>query len=96
MEFTVIVTFKTQPETHDAARDLISRYIDEFLRIQPGFLGSRLLGNESGLVHCARWQQEADFRAFADKARDHPLLPSIRKFDPSASFYSTYVEFAPG
>ena len=70
MDFIVVVTFETKPANHDEAFELLDKYIDEFLRIQPGFIESRLNEREDGdgYLHFARWEKEADFRAFADKA----------------------------
>lgn len=89
MDFIVAVTFETTPENHQQALRLLDEYIDSFLRLQPGFIESRLNEREDGggFLHFARWEQESDFRAFADKAREHPLLPAIREFNASASFY---------
>lgn len=88
-EFVVVVSFTTSQENHAAARDLIHRYIHSFLSIQPGFIESFLNENleEGGLLHFARWQSEADFRAFADKAAVHPDLEEIRRFSPKPAFY---------
>lgn len=89
MDFIVAVTFETSPENHQKAARLLDEYIDSFLRVQPGFIESRLNERDdaSGFLHFARWEQESDFRAFAEKAKDHPLLPQIREFNANASFY---------
>lgn len=89
MDFVVVVTFETNPDNHDEALELLDKYIDEFLRIQTGFIESRLNERDDscGYLHFARWRTEADFRAFADKAKNHPLLPAIRQFNASATFY---------
>lgn len=89
VDFIVVVTFETLPEKHQEAFRLLDEYIDGFLRIQPGFIESRLNEREdgSGFLHFARWEKESDFRVFAAKAVDHPLLPAIRELDASANFY---------
>jgi len=89
MDFIVVVTFETTPQKHDEAFRLLDEYINDFLRIQPGFIESRLNEREdgSGFLHFARWEKESYFRAFANKAKDHPLLPAIRQLDASANFY---------
>ena len=96
-DFVVLVLFDTSPEQHSEVLALLHRYINEFLKLQPGFIESRL--NEkldgSGYMHFARWQTESAFRAFADKAQSHPLLPEIRKIDASASFYQVARYYAP-
>lgn len=89
MDFVVVVTFETTSENHQKALRLLDEYIDGFLCIQPGFIESRLNERDdaSDYLHFSRWKQESDFRAFAEKAKDHPLLPQIREFNASASFY---------
>jgi heme-degrading monooxygenase HmoA len=89
MDFIVVVTFETTPDKHVEALQVLDEYIDRFLSIQPGFIESSLNEREDGhgYLHFARWENEADFRAFAEKAKNHPLLPKIRQFDASASFY---------
>ena len=89
MDFIVVVTFETTPDNHGEARQVLDEYIGSFLSIQPGFIDSRLNEREDrgGYLHFARWRNEADFRAFAEKAKNHPLLPKIRQFDASATFY---------
>ena len=99
MDFIVVVTFNTTPDIHSEVYQSLDEYIDGFLRHQPGFIDSRLNEREDGdgYLHFARWQKESDFRAFANKAKDHPLSPAIRKLDASAAFYRTakhYVQQA--
>ena len=81
MDFVVVVTFETTPDNHAKALSLLDEYIAGFLSRQPGFIESRLneRADGHGYLHFARWQKEADFRAFAEKAADHPLLPEIRQ-----------------
>jgi len=97
MEFVVVVTFNTTLDIHSEVYQLLDEYIDSFLRHQPGFIDSRLNESEDGegFLHFARWQKESDFRTFADKAKDHPLLPAIRKLDASAAFYHTAKHYVP-
>jgi heme-degrading monooxygenase HmoA len=89
MDFIVVVTFETTPDKHGEAFQVLNEYIDSFLSIQPGFIDSRLNEREDrgGYLHFARWRNESDFRAFAEKAKNHPLRPKIRQFDASATFY---------
>ena len=96
-DFVVVVTFRTTPDNHADALTLLDEYIDGFLRKQPGFIESRLNeSNEgSGYLHYARWVREADFRAFAEKAQGHELLPEIRKLDASAEFYHVARHYLP-
>ena len=91
MDFIVVVTFATTLDNHGEALQVLDEYIDTFLSIQPGFIDSRLNEQEDcgGYLHFARWRKESDFRAFAEKAKNHSLLPKIRQFDPSATFYRT-------
>jgi len=94
-DFIVVVTFETNEGNHTRARTQIDDYIRDFLSQQPGFIESRLheLREGQGLLHYARWQSEKDFRAFAEKAKDHPALPAIREYTPTASFYDVYAEY---
>ena len=95
-EFSVVVTFETTSANHDEALRLLDEYIGDFLAQQPGFIESHLVQRQdgTGLLHFALWQQESDFRAFAELAKDHPLLPVIREFSPSASFYRKQRSYA--
>lgn len=97
VDFAVVVTFETTPDNHADARRLLDEYIDGFLRVQPGFIESRLneRADESGYLHFARWARESDFRVFADKAKDHPLLPAIREFNGNAVFYRAAEHYLP-
>jgi hypothetical protein len=47
----------------------------------------------AGLLHYASWQSENDFKSFALKAKDHPALPAIREYSPSANFYHIFAEY---
>ena len=93
--FIVVVTFNTNPENHTVARTQIDDYIRDFLSQQPGFIESRLheLQAGAGLLHYASWQSENDFKLFALKAKDHPALPAIRAYTPSANFYHIFAEY---
>ena len=93
--FIVVVTFDTNSENHTAARTQIDNYIRDFLSQQPGFIESRLheLQAGAGLLHYASWQSENDFKSFALKAKDHPALPAIREYSPSANFYHIFAEY---
>jgi len=93
--FIVVVTFDTKKSNHATARTQIDDYIRDFLSQQPGFIESRLheLEAGSGLLHYASWQSENDFKSFALKARNHPALPAIREYAPSANFYHIFAEY---
>ena len=93
--FIVVVTFNTNSENHTTARTQIDDYIRDFLSQQPGFIESRLheLQAGTGLLHYASWQSENDFKLFALKAKDHPGLPAIREYAPSANFYHIVKEY---
>lgn len=93
--FVVVVSFDTTPENHEEARALIGSYVRDFLSQQPGFLESWLNEKKegTGLLHFARWREEADFRAFAEIASGHPDLPKMREFQPSANFYRPLERF---
>ena len=95
VSFTVVVTFETDQENHAEARELIGAYIKNFLSQQPGFIESKLHQKRegTGLLHYARWQAEADFRAFAKIASAHPALPALRKFKPDANFYDVWAAY---
>lgn len=97
MGFIVVVTFETTQHNHAEAARLLNEYIDGFLCEQPGFIESWLNERDdaSGYLHFARWQKESDFRDFADKAKDHPLLPAIREFNGSAAFYRDIQHYQP-
>jgi hypothetical protein len=87
--FIVIVRFQTTTQNQAAVLQQIDSYVDKFLRHFKGFLGSTLHTNIDGsdIVHYANWQEEADFRAFAAAAADHPDLPILRSYQPKADFY---------
>ena len=89
--FVVLVSFTTSPSSHAEALSLIDDYVDSFLSQQPGFVRSYLNENEAHteLVHFAMWENEAAFRAFAEKAQNHPALEKIRSYAPSPAFYSS-------
>ena len=89
MAFAVVVNFETTAENHGHALKLLDEYIETFLRVQPGFIESWLIESQDGggYLHFARWRHESDFRAFAEKAQNHPLLPEIRSLNSKPSFY---------
>lgn len=93
--FAVIVRFDTEPEEQHRALAEIGDYVADFLSRQPGFVQSALHRpvEGRGLVHYALWRREADFRAFADKARGHPALPALRRFRPSAETFEVVRAF---
>lgn len=95
--FVVVVRFSTEPAEQPRALEEISAYIDTFLRLQPGFLGSFLQRDDDGreVLHFARWRAEADFRAFAAAAQQHPALPALRRYQPAAQFYRGVSRFDP-
>ena len=95
MHFIVVVTFETTPEKHAEAFKILDEYIDSFLSLQSGFIESRLNEREDGrgYLHFARWRNEADFRAFAAKSKNHRLLPKIRQFDANATFYKSISHY---
>jgi hypothetical protein len=96
-DHTVIVSFTTTAENHDAARDQITAYIGSFLSQQPGFVASWLHESTDGksLVHYARWRTQADFKAAGTKARAHPDLPALMRYKPSGQEFRVYRSFKP-
>ncbi len=93
--FTVIVDFETTPENQQQALEEIGAYVDSFLSRQPGFLRSwlhRSLDGE-GLVHYALWRSQADFQAAGEKAREHPALPALRRYNPRGRQYEVWRGF---
>ncbi len=95
--FVVIAQFRTEVGQQAQALQEIGAYVDEFLRLQDGFLGSELLQDGSGtaVVHVARWRSEPDFRAFAAQAQSHPDLPKLRRYQPVATFHSVWQRYQP-
>lgn len=95
--YIVMVRFSTTRQNQDTVLQQIHAYVDHFLRHFKGFLGSTLHSNLDGsdIVHYARWQQEADFRAFAAAAVNHPDLPILRNYQPVAAFYQVSHQFPP-
>ncbi|MBT3426713.1 MAG: hypothetical protein HOL98_12920 [Gammaproteobacteria bacterium] len=95
--FIVIVRFQTTAQNQATVLQQIDSYVDKFLRHFSGFLGSTLHSNTDGsdIVHYASWQQEADFRAFAEAAVDHPDLPILRSYQPMAAFYQISHQYKP-
>ncbi|NQV63993.1 MAG: hypothetical protein HQ497_01390 [SAR86 cluster bacterium] len=97
MGYVVVVTFDTSADNHVSAKHLLNEYIEGFLCQQDGFIESWLNEREDngGYLHFARWEKESNFRAFAAKAKDHPLLPAIREFNGSAVFYNDVGHYRP-
>jgi heme-degrading monooxygenase HmoA len=93
--FIVIVRFHTTAENQETALQQIHGYVESFLRHFKGFQGSTLhcANNGSSIMHYASWEQEADFRAFAAQAADHPDLTAIRAYRPEADFYSVAQQY---
>lgn len=96
--FTVIVSFDTTPEEQDQALEEIGAYVESFLSRQPGFLRSWLHTSidGTGLVHYAQWQSQADFQAAGAKAREHPALPGLMKYNPQGRQYEVARGFGDG
>ncbi len=94
----VLVRFTAPIGKQEEALEQIGRYVESFLRLQPGFRESTLLcaADGQGVVHFARWRSEADFQRFAEKARSHPDLPALRAYDPQPLALSAWAHFAPG
>lgn len=93
--FAVIVRFVTTPEEQDQALAEIGDYVADFLSRQAGFVRSALHRSDDGraLVHYALWRQEADFRAAGERAREHPALPALRRYQPAAETFHVAREF---
>ena len=94
MDFIVVVTFETTPDNHGEALQVLDEYIDNFLKIQPGFIDSKLNEREDrgGYLHFARWRNEADFRAFAEKAKkSHAATQKFVSSMPVQLFTRLYV-----
>jgi len=93
--FTVIVDFDTTPANQEQALEEIGAYVDAFLSRQPGFLESwlhRSLDGE-GLVHYALWRSQADFQAAGAKAREHPALPALMRYNPRGRQFEVWRSF---
>lgn len=95
-QFTVIVQFETAPEEQARALDEIGAYVDDFLRRQPGFLRSWLHRSLDGaaIAHYALWTSQAHFRAAGEKARHHPALPALRRYQPRGQYYEVWRGFS--
>ena len=91
----VIVTFETDAAAQDAALAAIGAYVGAFLSQQPGFVASRLHRGLDGrsIVHYAKWESEAAFKAAAEKARSHPDLPALLAYKPSGRGYTLWKSF---
>ena len=94
-EHIVIVNFEAPEGEQAEALERIGAYIDSFLSRQPGFIESRLHKGLDGrrIINYARWETEADFQAFAEKARSHPDLPGLMKYQPSAGFFEVWNKY---
>ena len=94
-EHIVIVNFETEPGQQAEALEKIGAYVASFLSQQPGFIASTLHEGLDGasIVHYARWQSEADFKAAGEKARAHPDLPALMAYKPSAGSYRAWRSF---
>ena len=95
--YTVIVSFECQPDSQDKALEEIGAYIESFLSRQPGFVESALSGSVDGdgIVHYARWKTAADFAAAGEKAREHPDLPALMAYKPSAVRHTLWQSYQP-
>lgn len=94
--FVVIVDFQSAPSELQQSLRLLSDYIGSFLNTHAGFLESFLQHDDNGaIVHVARWRSEADFRAFAEAAQNHPDLLELRKLNPKARFLTGSHHFLP-
>ena len=92
---TVIVTFEVDPAAQVEALEKIGAYVGGFLSRQPGFVESFLHQGLDGqsIVHYARWQSEADFKAAGEKARVHPDFPALMVYKPSGKGYRVWKSF---
>jgi len=93
--FTVIVDFDTTAENQEGALEEIGAYVEAFLSRQEGFVQSWLHRSldGTGLVHYALWRSEAQFRAAGEKAREHPALPGLRRYNPRGRYYEVARTF---
>ncbi len=94
-EHIVIVTFEVDPAAQDVALEAIGAYVGTFLSQQPGFVESVLhRGLDGGsIVHYAKWESEAAFKAAGVKARLHPDLPALLAYKPSGRGYTAWKSF---
>lgn len=92
---TVIVTFVTEPGNQQEALEKIGAYVGSFLSRQPGFIESALHRGLDGtsIVHYAKWQSEADFKAAGEKARAHPDLPALLAYQPKGLGYRVWATY---
>jgi heme-degrading monooxygenase HmoA len=93
--YTVIVNFNAPASDQNQALTEIGAYIGSFLSKQPGFVRSQLCQSVDGtqIVHVAEWQSEVAFKKFAAIARDHPDLPGLLKYKPSAAFFTVWNQY---
>ncbi len=93
---TVIVNFTTTSDNQAEALKRIGDYVESFLSRQPGFVESHLHAGLDGnsIVHYARWESEADFKAAGEKAQSHPDLPALRAYQPSGAGYRVWKTFS--
>lgn len=96
--FAVIVSFETTPETQQQALEEIGGYVEDFLSRQDGFVQSALHRSLDGasLAHYAVWRSEAHFKAAGEKAREHPALPGLRRYQPQGRYFQVHREFVNG
>jgi heme-degrading monooxygenase HmoA len=93
--FTVIVQFDTTPENQQRALEEIGAYVDEFLSRQDGFVQSWLHRSLDGasLAHYALWASEAQFKAAGAKAREHPALSELMRYNPRGQYFEVWRTF---
>ena len=91
----VIVNFEIEPGAQAEALDKIGSYVETFLSQQPGFIESALHEGLDGtsIVHYARWESEADFKAAGEGARAHPDMPALLTYKPSGQGYRVWKSY---
>jgi hypothetical protein len=94
-EHIVIVNFEIEPGGQDQALEKIGAYVGSFLSQQVGFIESSLHAGLDGnsVVHYARWQSEADFKAAGEGARAHPDMPMLMAYKPSGQGYRVWQRY---
>lgn len=85
---TVITTFETTPGTCQDLLDALTDACDQFISVQPGFIGSGLHVNDAQtrIANYSQWQRREDFLAMLRSSemrnRNRKINELCKSFEP--------------
>jgi heme-degrading monooxygenase HmoA len=85
---TVITTFEVMPGVCDDVVDLLRAAYAEFIRLQPGFIGSALHVNDAHtrIANYSQWNRREDFLAMLRsnemRSRNRAISALCKSFEP--------------